>query len=107
MAVVLVVVVGGGVGGDGDGGGGGGARAEGPALFYFENNGRALCFRHCQADSKMSVSQHRTRLRLLLLLQSQLKDHGLRIEQPEDKRSKTFAIKRQFDEDDVEDNGLH
>lgn len=35
--VVVVVVVGG--------------HAVGPALFYFENNGRALCFRHCQADS--------------------------------------------------------
>lgn len=33
------------------GGGGGGGHAVGPALFYFENNGRALCFRHCQADS--------------------------------------------------------
>lgn len=28
-----------------------GSHAVGPALFYFENNGRALCFRHCQADS--------------------------------------------------------
>lgn len=28
-----------------------GGHAVGPALFYFENNGRALCFRHCQADS--------------------------------------------------------
>ena len=39
VVVVVVVVV------------GGGGHAVGPALFYFENNGRALCFRHCQADS--------------------------------------------------------
>lgn len=28
-----------------------GSHVEGPAVFYFANNRRALCFRHCQADS--------------------------------------------------------
>ena len=28
---------------------------KGPAVFYFANNGRVLCFRHCQEDSNAST----------------------------------------------------